>query len=306
MYCLYITSDDYSCKYLKFTVDKTFDALYNGYMQYKFETENQSSVFMGYTEGFLYHAHVRFEFLFVIRGALTVELEEKNYELRAGDILLVNPFERHAYHLLEDDTSAYFIMFPQDFTPQITDILSNRLFQQNIIRQSVLFEECLPLIQHIERHYNLKDYIMLQKDTYISGMITALLSVLEQRVGLKTFSSAKSQDLLFSVMNYLYAHFTEPLTTHTVAAEFHYSERHFAKLFRDATLMTLPNYINEIRLNNAIALMNDGETVIDAAFKSGFDSFATFHRTFKKRYGLPPRAYMNSIMNKKLALRIHK
>ena len=91
------------------------------------ESENQSQIFMGFTEGYLYHAHLRLELMFVFEGNVNVIVENSQYALKQGDILIVNPFERHAYFATDKNTRAFFIMFPNTFTTQISDMLSNKI-----------------------------------------------------------------------------------------------------------------------------------------------------------------------------------
>lgn len=267
------------------------------------ESENQSQIFMGFTEGYLYHAHLRLELMFVFEGNVNVIVENSQYALKQGDILIVNPFERHAYFATDKNTRAFFIMFPNTFTTQISDMLSNKIFSQTAITNPQLFKETSILIQHIIDHYAVKNYLMLQVDAYISGILTALVAILSKNTVMRPFAE-KSGELLFTVLKYLHTNFSEQLNTGTIAAAFGYSERHFAKIFRDFTQRSIPDYLTEIRLNNAIALISDGESIIDASLKSGFNSIATFHRVFKQKYGMSPKAYIKQINGQNLELKL--
>lgn len=55
--------------------------------------------------------------------------------------------------------------------------------------------------------------------------------------------------------------------------------------------------INEFRLKKATELMNtqNGSNISQIAFEAGFNSLSYFSRRFKKRYGLLPSAYTNSM-----------
>ena len=188
------------------------------------ESENQSQIFMGFTEGYLYHAHLRLELMFVFEGNVNVIVENSQYALKQGDILIVNPFERHAYFATDKNTRAFFIMFPNTFTTQISDMLSNKIFSQTAITNPQLFKETSILIQHIIDHYAVKNYLMLQVDAYISGILTALVAILSKNTVMRPFAE-KSGELLFTVLKYLHTNFSERLNTGTIAAAFGYSER---------------------------------------------------------------------------------
>lgn len=269
------------------------------------ETENQSQIFMGITDGYLYHAHLRFEILFMFSGEIEVTVKNEQHKLHRGDMLIVNPFEQHSYKLNDASSIGFFIMFPDNFSPQITSILSNKIFDKNIVSDSELFDSLLPLIQHIIEHYKMHDYLMMQSDPYISGMLTVIVAILSEKIKMRSFSE-KSGELMFTVLKYLHSHFTEQINARSIAEKFGYSERHFAKIFHEFSQKSLPDYITEIRLNNAITLITDGESLIDAAQQSGFNSLATFHRVFKQKYGIPPKQYINQTVGKSLKLKIKR
>lgn len=68
------------------------------------------------------------------------------------------------------------------------------------------------------------------------------------------------------------------------------SEVHFRRLFREYTNKSPIEYRNDLRLNNAKALLQSGEyNVSEAAEITGFSNLSFFIRLYKKKYGYTPK-----------------
>ena len=67
---------------------------------------------------------------------------------------------------------------------------------------------------------------------------------------------------------------------------------HLMRLFRKFLGMSPHAYLIQLRLERARELLNQGESIADAAYLSGFSDQSHLTRRFKQRYGLPPGAYL--------------
>ncbi len=71
------------------------------------------------------------------------------------------------------------------------------------------------------------------------------------------------------------------------------SPRHLCRLFQDEMQMTPAKFVEQVRFDSARSLLDNGESVTNTAFMSGFGSMETLRRTFISRLGVSPRAYQN-------------
>lgn len=67
------------------------------------------------------------------------------------------------------------------------------------------------------------------------------------------------------------------------------SRRRFTEVFRQQFGRTFAEYLIELRLKHAAALLEAGDlSVVEAVFSSGFNDLSHFYRAFRSRYGMPP------------------
>jgi AraC-like DNA-binding protein/ligand-binding sensor protein len=73
------------------------------------------------------------------------------------------------------------------------------------------------------------------------------------------------------------------------------SEGHLSRLFHRATGLTFREYVAQVRIEHAKALLlHSGKGVTEIAYESGFQSLSQFHRVFRKAFGATPGAMRRS------------
>jgi AraC-like DNA-binding protein len=86
----------------------------------------------------------------------------------------------------------------------------------------------------------------------------------------------------------------DPLSLDEVAAEVGLGAFHFVRVFRAAIGITPHQYLMRIRLQRAMALLQETHmAVIEVAYESGWNDLSTFNRTFRRDVGCTPREYRN-------------
>jgi AraC-like DNA-binding protein len=97
---------------------------------------------------------------------------------------------------------------------------------------------------------------------------------------------------LSNVCTYISEHFTENLTLESVSTYAGFSKYHFERIFTDYTGTTFYQYLQQIRVNYAQALLSNPElSITDISFQSGFASSTAFTRAFKKSTGYTPSQF---------------
>ena len=97
---------------------------------------------------------------------------------------------------------------------------------------------------------------------------------------------------LKTVLQWLSAHYAEPLRVADAAGVCSFSASHSMRWFRQMTGQSFISFLNEYRLNTAAeVLQTTDETVLTIATRCGFENLSYFNRAFKAHFGMTPREY---------------
>jgi len=242
------------------------------------------------TPGSIYpvHWHEHIELHYVVEGEAEMQVNQAGYRVCPGDLLVVNSNSLHsgdavrapyrALVLIFDvaDLSAELAKRNYRFQPLIcqdaaVDTLIRRAFQEKEGKGSGYKQLCralvLELLVHLCRCYGTEYQ--------------------PERAGQKR---KKNLDRLNTVQLFIERHYAEPITNSQLADLVCLSEDRFCHLFRDEVGVAPLQYINEMRLKKAMALLERNEyTVTEVAEAVGFRDYNHFGRLFRKRFGCTPR-----------------
>lgn len=91
---------------------------------------------------------------------------------------------------------------------------------------------------------------------------------------------------------YIVEHLTEPLSLKRLAALVGLNPVYCGALFRKTQGMTIAEYINRLRVDRAVTLLEEGgHRITDIAYMCGFNDVYYFSATFKRWLGVSPSRY---------------
>jgi AraC-like DNA-binding protein len=90
---------------------------------------------------------------------------------------------------------------------------------------------------------------------------------------------------------YIDTHYAENIELDNIADEAHFSKFHFLRLFKSTYGRTPHKYLTYVRIEQAMKLLRQGETVSGACYAVGFDSISSFSSLFRKSVGVSPSEY---------------
>jgi two-component system response regulator YesN len=93
------------------------------------------------------------------------------------------------------------------------------------------------------------------------------------------------------VDRYLHSHYAEPLSAEDIADFVQINRSYFSKLFKEYFDMPFVEYVTEIRMKKASALLQEGKSVKDTASLTGFSDHNYFSRVFRQYYGTSPTSF---------------
>lgn len=103
---------------------------------------------------------------------------------------------------------------------------------------------------------------------------------------------------LKSVIDFIDQNYAQDISREGLAGAIDISTDYMSRLFRKYTGKKINEYINELRIRDAMKKLDDkNNKVIDIALSVGFESLSTFNRAFKYVTGITPSDYRNQPRN---------
>ena len=96
------------------------------------------------------------------------------------------------------------------------------------------------------------------------------------------------------IVGYVRDHLDEPISVDDLARRAGMSRAVFDRRFKAATTYAPLKFIKAMRLNNAVLLLRQGASVGEAAYAVGYTSASQFSHEFRRRFDLPPRAWVRA------------
>lgn len=100
------------------------------------------------------------------------------------------------------------------------------------------------------------------------------------------------EEKLNNLVAYLNDHFTDSFTRDELSSKMGLSKDYMSRMFKVFTGKKMNEYVNELRIRMACSLLVETDnTITDIAFSVGFESLATFNRSFTRITGHTPGKY---------------
>ena len=106
-------------------------------------------------------------------------------------------------------------------------------------------------------------------------------------------------EIIEAVLVYIDINITENINLELITEKAGYSIYHFSRVFSEITGISLIAYVTWRKLQFALSDISNGEKVIDAAVKYGFETHGGFAKAFKKCFGFPPSLCMLHVIEKR-------
>lgn len=253
----------------------------------KRENTDKSSVWAGSYQNLhnLPHWHLECELIYVQTGEVTVSHNNTAYHLQKEDCIFINSGEIHYIKGSEDS---------------ITDILMfDTALLGNISPKH--FQLLYPRLRHhypvMEYFHAIRDELKKKKEFYdvkVSCLMTDFIidifrhEPLCEQKQLKDSSSIENYKNLLSEIEEKCSY----ITFEDACDFMGLSKPYFSRFFKNLSGMTFSQYLNIIRLEKAIQLLNhntENLSITQIASSCGFDTIRHFNRVFKDFTGLSPR-----------------
>ncbi len=115
----------------------------------------------------------------------------------------------------------------------------------------------------------------------------------------KSHSRREYTPMIRDILSYIDFNYQERITLTSLSDQFSVSKSHLSTVFHKEVGQTLTDYINSVRIERAILLLNTtNDSMPMIAEKCGFSDANYFTRTFKKNKGMSPLQYRHLVERK--------
>ncbi len=254
-----------------------------------------------------FHAHATYEIYYFHGGAGHYLIGGQIFTLAPGDLFLMHGMTLHAPNIDEREPYHRTILH---FDPT---------FVAELIRPPFLLNVLAPFQEHGNIRLRLAGTQREQVESLLSTLCELflledplaynrfLLTFLEllhviqeccqvQELRTADTHSPKAQNAQ-RIVEYLETHYMEDIHLDVLERELHLDKYYLTRLFKEVTGFTIFSYLYERRINQAkIAfLLQPAKPVTETCYEVGFKSPAHFSRAFKKKTGLTPEKFKQSL-----------
>lgn len=255
--------------------------------------------------------HEELEIKYFIKGGAVIECDSQFFIAEDGDIVIINPGERHDTCYLKGSPEYNMIIidvrFLQSSGKDLSDIkyispfIESRIKFNNLIKSNTYLKEILlKIFDELKRKEDA--YELLCKGLFFmffASLFRSDIKLIKNKTPLNSYK--KNYSRINPAFEYINKNFTSDIKLEKLAELCNISSYHFCRLFKKLTTISPIKYINEYRINRAELLLKTSDfSVTQISYSVGFKDESYFSRCFKQSKGISPSEYRKKILAQEL------
>lgn len=127
-------------------------------------------------------------------------------------------------------------------------------------------------------------------------LLNEMLIIINNSSNTPKQESHRINSTLGSILTFITISFPEIQSVKELSERFFISEAYLCRLFKEGMGVTVTEYINTVRINEACdRLKNSSHTMTEIASDIGYNSYTYFCKMFRKHVGVSPYEYRKNI-----------
>lgn len=245
------------------------------------------------------HINNYIEVYIYISGDTDYIVSESYYTLKRGDIIVINPQEVHKAVLRNECMyERFYILVPiKAFSKFVFDPL-NKMLTRPAESSALISLKEQERENAISILYNISDLCRKSQEENIRmiayTLIIKFLCLLNKNIDSLSVDSVRKMHIpkiLSEVLVYIDRNLTYIQSSAEIAVQFGVTPQYLSTMFKSHIGTSIKIYIRTKRIALAKKLLNDGYSVTDACYDSGFNDCSYFIKHFKQCIGVTPLQY---------------
>jgi len=258
-------------------------------------------------EYFDYHSHHENEIYFFHAGACRYLIHNHIYDLKPGDILLMDgltlhrpnifphePYVRSVVHFSPHIIQDVLNTLGSSYLLDVFKISTHQLIRTHENEQSKQLETIIQKMVHIQQSNDAYyETIKTELKLLLIQALIIIYKMLDANQLNDTRTHSPKSEHAERIATYIQDHFMKPLNLHVISEALNLSKSYASHLFKEMTGFTMMEYVMECRLNHAKYLLEikPKKSIKKIAYDCGFESASHFSRYFRSKVGKTARAY---------------
>lgn len=260
-------------------------------MFYEFKhplSANYFKVEVGTDFEFPSHMHHCFEILVVREGCMHVDVDERHYDLHAGDALLFFPNQIHSLHTVEHSRHVL-CLFSPNLVSAYNEKTSAKIPVDNLFRPAPFYIKQLEQFSEDSSTFEIKGLLYS-----LCGCFDRTANYLEAKGG--------SNILLYNIFKFIELNYNKNCSLADLSKHTGYDYAYLSRYFKKIVGISYNDYVNQYRISRACYLLQNNEmTILEISNECGFNSLRSLNRNFKEQLGVPPAEYRKQLRGQESA-----
>lgn len=263
------------------------------------------------------HSHPQFEVLYIDHANCDYMLGDRIVQLQPGDLFILNgltvhcpsvragqplnAFEEYARTVLVFEQQLVQMIQPEFHVPDLL-LPFKKLKNFHLRLNEEHKKECETILSRINRFYGLDDPV--SESRFFVAFFDLLLFIYDQCKSAldKLENVPRKEQYVRKVIDFLESKYMQHIQLEQIEAHMHMSKFHISKLFQEITGMSIFDYLQTWRINQAKALFHYSRenSVTSVCYQVGFKHVSHFSRAFKKIAGVSPGQYRKNLYGERI------
>lgn len=247
------------------------------------------------------HGHSDMELGIIWEGTMTLFVEQKRYELKKGDIYLINRYQMHSFSSPAGKNIILVFQIHTDFYRIISHQLAHLRFKENIFQNGSLYDKLYALLlKCAEYHFGTDKFGEIKCSSLFLDLLYTLLHNTPYIItSEKEYASARNNVLRINrITKYIFEHHQEPISLQDIATIEGITTCHVSHFIKKMLGFSFQEYLNNVRFDHALQLIHQTDlNILDICLESGFSSSHYLNQMFQKSFGCTTKEYISSRTN---------
>ncbi len=240
------------------------------------------------------HIGINDLFFFVLEGECFLSIDSENYIIKPGQLAYLPKGKKRAYTHVSKSFSMYEMAFSATCGDRnLMELLG--LTEDNFVVSITDTQKISSLFESSHRKE------MYKNPLYDIGWCANIINIIRMYANERQKQDNPESHLFKPVLDYMSAHYHEPLKTENFASLVHMQTTYFIKRFKKNYGLPPIAYFNRMKMYKAMGMLSGTDLPIEQISKKvGITDTSYFARVFKKYCNITPSQYRAEFKQEKI------